>query len=154
VQLPTKDGRTYSARGWVIPWFEGGRLALVKIRRPEGGRFKYVEAFRDRPSLYPDRRVIRPGRPLVIVEGDFDALRLGQELAELAAVVTLGCASTTKPEPDVLGSMLAAAPWFIATDGDDAGDKAAARWEWTRARRVRPPSPTRIGPTPPERGST
>jgi hypothetical protein len=69
VRLATKDGRSYSARGWVIPWFDGDRLALVKIRQPDGVRPKYAEAFRDCPSLYPDRRTIRPGRPLVISEG-------------------------------------------------------------------------------------
>jgi hypothetical protein len=36
--------------------------------------------------------------------------------------------------------MLAAAPWFIATDADSAGDKAAAGWP-AQARRVRPPEP-------------
>ncbi len=141
VWLATKDGGTYSARGVVIPWFDGDRLALVKLRQTEGDQPKYVEAFRDRPSLYPDRHAIRPGRPLVIVEGEFDALLLGQELDDLAAVVTLGGTESSKPEPDILGSLLPAARWFVATDGDDAGDKAAARWQSTRARRVRPPEP-------------
>jgi hypothetical protein len=36
--------------------------------------------------------------------------------------------------------MLAAAPWFIATDRDEAGDRAAAGWP-ARARRVSPPEP-------------
>ena len=76
------------------------------------------------PAIYPGPDVIRPGRPLVIVEGEFDALLLGQELGDLAAVVTLGSASA-RPDPGILGSMLAAAPWFIATDADEAGDKAA-----------------------------
>ena len=141
VRPATKDGGSYSARGVVMPWFDGDRLALVKIRQPEGDRPKYAEAFRDRPNFYPDRRVIRPGRPLVIVEGEFDALLLGQELDDLAAVATLGGTGSSKPDPGILGSMLAATPWFVATDGDDAGDKAAARWETTRARRVRPPEP-------------
>jgi CHC2 zinc finger/Toprim-like len=141
VRLATKDGRSYSARGIVIPWFDGDRLSLVKIRQPKGDRPKYVEGYRHRPTLYPDRRAIRPGRPLVIVEGEFDALLLGQELDDIAAVVTLGGTGSTKPEPGILGSMLAAAPWFIATDDDDAGEKAAARWDGTRAERVRPPEP-------------
>jgi hypothetical protein len=34
--------------------------------------------------------------------------------------------------------MTAARRWFVATDGDEAGDKAAAGWP-ARARRVRPP---------------
>ena len=74
----------------VIPWLDGDRLALVKIRQPEGREPKYAEAFRDRPRVYPDPAVIEPGRPLVVVEGEFDALLLGQELRDLAAVVTFG----------------------------------------------------------------
>ncbi len=34
--------------------------------------------------------------------------------------------------------MLAAAPWYIATDADPAGEKTAAEWP-ASARRVRPP---------------
>jgi hypothetical protein len=36
--------------------------------------------------------------------------------------------------------MLPAAPWFVATDADPAGDTSAASWP-ARARRVRPPEP-------------
>jgi hypothetical protein len=129
-------------RGIVIPWFDGDRLTLVKIRQPQGVKPKYYEAFRNRdrpPSIYSDCHVIRPGRPLVIVEGEFDCLLVGQELADLAAVVTLGSASA-RPEPRILGSMLAASPWYIATDNDPAGDKAADGWPPV-ARRVRPPGP-------------
>jgi hypothetical protein len=75
----------------------------------------------------------------VVVEGEFDALALGEALGELAAVVTLGSASQ-RPGPGILGRMLAAAPWFVATDRDEAGDTAAAGWP-ARARRVRPPEP-------------
>ena len=139
VAIPKREGGTYDARGIVIPWFDGDRLALVKIRQPDGDRPKYAEAFRDRPTLYPGPRVIRPGHPLVIVEGEFDALLLGQDLGELAAVVTLGSASN-RPGPARLGMMLAAPRWYISTDADDAGDRAAAGWP-ARARRARPPGP-------------
>jgi len=139
VQVPKQGGGTFRARGVVIPWFEGGRLALVKIRQPEGDRPKYAEVFRDRPSLFPGRRVVRPGRPLVIAEGEFDALLLGQELGDLAAVVTLGGTGSSKPEAGIRSIIRAAPRWFIATDADEAGDKAAALWEGPRAERVRPP---------------
>jgi hypothetical protein len=66
-------------------------------------------------------------------------LLLSQELKGLAGVVTLGGTGSTKPEPEILVAMLPASPWFIATDNDDAGEKAAARWEGTRAIRVRAP---------------
>jgi hypothetical protein len=123
----------------VVPWFDGNRLALVKIRQPDGRRPKYAEAFRDpaRVVCYPSPETIRPGRPLVMPEGEFDALALGEALGELAAVVTLGSASVHL-SADILARMLKAAPWFVATDADPAGDKAAAGWP-ARGRRVRPP---------------
>jgi hypothetical protein len=121
----------------VIPWFEGDRLTLVKIRQPDGAPPKYAEAFRDRPRVFPNPAVIQAGRPLVIVEGEFDALLLGQELRDLAAVVTLGSASS-RPDPAILGVTLAAPIWFVAHDADVAGDKAASEWP-ARAVRVRPP---------------
>jgi hypothetical protein len=138
VSIPIRDGDRYCmARGVVIPWFVGDRLALVKIRQPEGRNPKYVEAFRDRPGIFPDPSVIEPGVPLVIVEGEFDALLLGQELRNLAAVVTLGSASS-RPNAASRSQMIPAWPWYIATDADEAGDTAASIWP-AHAIRVRPP---------------
>ena len=106
VSIPTREGdRCYQARGVVIPWFERDRLALVKIRQPEGTKPKYVEAFRDRPRVFPDPEAIEPGRPLVVVEGEFDALLLRQELRDLATVVTLGSASS-RPDPAILVDLM------------------------------------------------
>jgi DNA primase len=132
--------------GIVIPWFHGPTLTMLKLRQPDGRKPKYREVFRDRDRqrrIYPGPGVIRPGRPLVLPEGEFDALLLGQELGDLAAVVTLGSASA-RPDPGILGNLLAASPWYIATDADEAGDKAAEGWP-ARSRRVRP-RPSRIGP--------
>src|SRR5262249_52081185 len=97
--------------------------------------------FRDssRVLIYPGPQVIRPGRPLIVVEGELDALCLGAALGELAAVVTLGSASA-RPATEILATMLGAPLWYIATDNDAAGDKAAEGWP-ARARRVRPPTP-------------
>jgi CHC2 zinc finger/Toprim-like len=140
VSIPTRDGdRSFRALGVVVPWFVGDRLALVKIRQPDGRKPKYAEAFRDPSRLvcYPSPATIRPGRPLVIVEGEFDALAVGEVLGEMAAVVTLGSASA-RPEAHALGPMLAVTRWYIATDADPAGDKSADGWP-ARARCVRPP---------------
>ena len=132
----------------VIPWFQRGRLALVKIRLPDEWREQSPSravrrstwkpsATRPASSAIPAPR--HPPRPPagIVTEGEFDALCLGEALGELAAVVTLGSASA-RPAPGILGSMLAAVPWFIATDQDTAGEKAAAGWP-ASARRVRPP---------------
>ncbi|WP_165246170.1 CHC2 zinc finger domain-containing protein [Paludisphaera soli] len=137
-RIPKKDGdRSYRASGVSIPWYDGDRLALVKIRQPEGAKPKYVEAYRDRPRIYPGPEAIQSGRPLIVVEGEFDAILMGQQLHDAASVVTLGSASS-RPDPSILEAMLAAPRWFIATDADDAGDGAATGWP-SRAVRVRPP---------------
>jgi DNA primase len=138
VSIPVKDGtRFWDVSGITIPWMDRDRLAMVKIRRPSGSEPKYAEAYRDRPAIFPAPSVVRPGKPLVIVEGEFDALLLGQELADLAAVVTLGSASS-RPEGPTYFAMLPAPAWYVAHDGDGAGDKAASGWP-PRAHRVRPP---------------
>jgi DNA primase len=140
VRLLTADGiRFWRALGVVIPWFDGDRLALAKIRQPEGRSPKYAEAFRDRPTLYPGLEGIRRDAPLVATEGEFDALLLGQELGELAAVVTLGSASA-RPEGATYLAMLPAPVWYLAHDADPAGDDAASRWP-ARKQRVRLPAP-------------
>jgi hypothetical protein len=144
--LPVK-GVAWEPPGLVIPWFDGGRLSLVKLRPPDAWREsfpekrrppKYIEAFRDRPSLYPGPGVIQPGRPVVIGEGELDVLLLGQELGDLVSVVTFGGTGATKAETPNLELLVSAPRWFIATDADPAGDKAADGWP-ARARRVRPP---------------
>ncbi len=137
VEIPTKEGKQFGVSGIVIPWFDGDRLSMVNIRRPDGSRPKYAQAFRDRVSTFPVTSLATIGQPLIVTEGEFDALLLGQELAGLATVVTLGSASG-RPEVDLLGRFLKASPWFIATDDDSAGKQAAQKWP-VRARRVLPP---------------
>jgi len=146
---PRAEGVAYNPPGPVIPWFDGSRLVTAKVRVMDWFRMqfpekkrppKYLEAYRDHdrpPGLYPGPHVIRTGKPLVIVEGELDALLLGQELGDLAAVGTLGSASN-RPTPELLMPMLSARPWFVAVDDDPAGEKAAGAWP-ASSRRVRPP---------------
>jgi hypothetical protein len=122
-----------------IPWFGGDRLALVKLRQPDGVSPKYVEVYRRAPTLFPGPSAVIPGRPLVIVEGELDALLLGQELGEMASVVTLGSASSGPRSIDI-GLLVGAAPWFIALDNDAAGHAAAESW-LRISRRARPAPP-------------
>jgi DNA primase len=151
VAIPTKSGKEITARGIVIPWFDAsGRLGLIKIRQPPKYKPKYVEAYRDSAALcgiFPNAGIIRPGWPLIVTEGEFDALLLGQYLSGLAAVATLGSASA-RPAPAILGRMLAAAPWFVATDADEAGQKSAARWPDDSAKpqiwRLTPPASIQV----------
>jgi len=141
VSVPKADGTTFRALGVVVPWFASGRPALVKIRQPDGCRPRYAEVFRDpaRLDCYPGPEAIRPGRPLIVTEGEFDALVLGEAVGESAGVVTLGSASA-RPDLATRARMQAAPRWYIATDRDEAGDKAAAVWP-AFAPRTRPPEP-------------
>ena len=144
VLIPKKDGSgTWCASGITIPWLDGDRLTLVKIRQLGDRKPKYGEAFRDRPAIYPAPSMIQPGRPLVICEGELNALLLSQQIGDMVRVITLGSASN-RPAGPVLDAMLAAPIWYLALDGDQAGDKNAAAWPARRGESGRPL--TRIGP--------
>jgi DNA primase len=123
-----------------IPWFDSsGRLERLSTRRL--GHFrgaKYIRAFDGSAVVYPSMAAIRPGAPLVICEGEIDAMLLAQELADLAAgVVTFG-ASSGRPDPSMWLAIARCSVLYIALDADPAGDAAAAEWGG-RAIRVRPP---------------
>jgi DNA primase len=139
VSIPTRAGdRCFMFSGIVIPWRDGARLTRIKIRRIDEGKPRYAEAYSDHPLIYPDPAVIRPGKPLIVSEGEFDAMLLGQQLPE-ASVITLGSTSA-RTDPAVLSRMLSSPRWFIALDADQAGDSAASKFP-ARAIRVRPPDP-------------
>jgi hypothetical protein len=149
---PGTEGVPWRAPGVLVPWFDGDHLVLAKVRtwdawredfqrRQPGGKVppKYLQVFSDpaRTHIFLGNGPIRPGRPLVVTEGEFDALVLGQALGDAATVVTLGSASA-RPGPRTLLKMLVAPEWYIATDADKAGETAANGWPG-RARRVAPP---------------
>jgi DNA primase len=137
--IPTRAGdRCFRFSGIVIPWRDGDRLTRIKIRRIDEGKPKYAEAYSDRPLIFPDPAAIRPGKPLIVCEGEFDCLLLTQQLPE-ASVITLGSASA-RTDPAVLSRMLSSPRWYIALDADAAGDSAAAKFP-ASAIRVRPPAP-------------
>ncbi len=123
--------------GISLPWFDADRLTLLRVRQPNSFPIRYVEAYRDRPSVYPSLDAIRPGAPLVVVEGEFDCLLMRQELADLASVVTAGSAASWPPG-DVLEAAKKPSRIYLAHDNDDAGDKAGAPWP-AGSTRVRPP---------------
>ena len=111
-------------------------MSINEYRRPP----KYLEAYRSNPLLYPGPEAVRPGRALVITEGEFDALLLAQELGDAVGVVTLGSASNGPDLPIRDGLLLPAPRWFVSLDADEAGDRAAASWQsFACSRRVRPP---------------
>lgn len=77
----------------------------------------------------------------VVVEGEFDALLLWQELGDLVDVVSLGSA-TGRLDDRWVAALLPIKHFWIATDSDDGGKKAARYWlELTgeRGERILPP---------------
>ena len=153
----TGTGGRLDAPGDRDPWFDGDRLAMAKIHLPNAfrGTFpkerrppKYLEAYRDstRLNCYPSLDTIRPGRPLILVEGEIDALLLGQELGASASVITLGSTSM-QPTTSIRIRAFSAPAWYAAHDKDPAGEKAAGKCP-ARYRRIHPRGPSRIGPKP------
>ena len=134
------DRKVWIPRGIVIPWFDESDVVLINVRRPEGEP-KYVAVRGSRRGgVFPGTSGIIAGKPVVIVEGEFDALLLGQELDGLAPVMTLGSAGN-KPSARVKNALLGAFPWIVAGDADEAGEKSADGWlsRSDRCVRVAPP---------------
>lgn len=134
------DRKVWVPCGIVIPWFDGGDVTLINIRRPQGNP-RYVAVRGSHcGGLYPGRSGIVAGQPVVMVEREFDALLLGQELHGLVPVVTLGSARDW-PSPRARNVLLAASPWILAVDNDEAGEKSADEWlsRSDRCVRVRTP---------------
>ena len=129
LMVPKSDGTgSFALSGISIPWFDGDRLAKINVRRfgnVAKGR-RYMQVFQDRPSLYAPFGV-RYGWPLIVCEGELDALLLAQELGRVASVATLGSASG-EPSPEALRAIRRAPRLFIATDADPAGERAATLW--------------------------
>ena len=132
--------------GVVIPWWIATAWHWSRSASPRGASRSMPKRSATGPRLYPDPEAVRPGKPLVVREGEFDALLLGQALGDLAAVVTLGSASS-RPEGSTIGRCWPPLVVSWPTDADTAGDKAASGWP-PRAIRVRPPTRSRIGPRP------
>jgi DNA primase len=93
--------------------------------------------FVDNALLYPGPELILPGFAIIVVEGEFDCLLMRQELGDLAVVITLGSASRSVT-PAILDLLKVGTKLFIATDTDDSGEKAAARWP-SSVVRIKPP---------------
>lgn len=89
---------------------------------------KYV-CFGKRGYQYPfaDLSPSQGHRPCIVTEGEFDALLVNQELGHLVHVATVGGA-TQGFDPTVDQFVERCPALLIATDQDDAGEKAARNW--------------------------
>lgn len=136
-----RDGRrlpdgTMCPPGIHIPCMVDGRLWYVKVRLPKAVRAvtrmngkptpKYVFFKGSRPALF-NADALAGARVAVVVEGEFDALLLGQFLPAGWAAVTMGGAGNL-PGPAFLPYFLPLERVLLRLDNDAAGEAALAAW--------------------------
>lgn len=96
VSLDLDDGLTVSVRcGITIPWVADNAIWGVKVRVAAGTpKYRQLAGNAGSRGLYFADK-IRPGKPALIVEGEFDALIVWQEMGGVVSPLALGSASNT-----------------------------------------------------------
>jgi hypothetical protein len=133
--------------GILIPWYAEGQVWKLHIRRLSGlkdGDAKYVQVKGSREGFY-NVDSIRVDSPLIVCEGEFDALAGQQVCSEVAAWVATG-ATTRARRSRWLARMGMASPVLVAYDDDTedgngkrAGEEGAAYWVTTLPHAIRWP---------------
>jgi len=127
-------GSVWLSGGWVIPNESGGvgmyghfgpRIMWgVNVRRPDGAEPKYMCVRGSKRKVY-GLDWIGHHSDLVLVEGEFDALLLAQEVPVIISVIALG-GSENRPDIDSLRVLAGFRRWWLALDADEAGRNADA----------------------------
>jgi hypothetical protein len=127
--LEPEDGNTriWIPQGIVIPWYVGGELWKLQIRRdvakPDQERYKTLPGSTN--ALY-NVDSLRDGEPAMLVEGPFDALAVQQVAGDLVGVAACGTSGARRAK---WYSMLAlCSPVLVSLDADAAGDSASQVW--------------------------
>ena len=130
--IPGRDDPCYLPPGIVIPWTGPQGIAGANVRQfHKQLRDKYIMATGSRRRwLYP---ALPPcwddwTGPVVVVEGEFDALLANQEFGGLLPVVTAGGASCRPTELHEPHKLTRFAHLLIAADADDAGHNCRDAW--------------------------
>ena len=125
-------------KGIVIPWFFENELWGIRIRRP-AGELKYYWLPGGVMGLY-GATTIKAGWPVVLCEGELDALTIRQALTTPTAAVVATGSTQGGRHLRWLARLASASVVLVAFDADDAGEKAAGYWldALPNARRWRP----------------
>jgi len=119
--------RVWLPAGLVIPSRRKSGLVALKVRRaswtPDDTLPKYVAVAGSVPGLALGGG---PGKSLVVVESELDAVLIWQEARDLTGALALGTA-TGKPDADVTAYLRATPRILVALDFDRAGIEA---WPW------------------------
>ena len=137
--LPDTHKPLWIPAGVCIPWLVDGEHWRLNVRRLNPGDGpKYTGPSGFKSGLF-NAAAMAPGRPVALVEGEFDALAVHQAAGDLCAAVAAG--STCGARAARWLYLLAAAPAvLVAFDADAAGDAASGWWldKLPNARRLRP----------------
>lgn len=130
-----RDNDIYIPRGITIPWVVGDDMWRLNVRRPTGDP-KYIGPAGWAIGLYY-ADVLRPGEPVALLEGEFDALTL-MDSADIRAVATGSTSGSRKPL--WIARLALASVVLVAYDNNDAGEDASTYWlqRLPNARRWRP----------------
>lgn len=115
------------APGLVIPYQQAGDLWALRVRTFDNPKLsKYINAAGSKVSgtLY-GAGALAPGKPVLMVEGEFDAILAQQDAGDALAVVTLGPASN-RLSAHWRAALMKAPVIYLALDNDKAGQGAAA----------------------------
>ncbi len=126
-----RGAKVWLPRGWTIPCEMGGVLWYVTIRRPAAdlgdGYAKYIAVGGSRKSGVVYGLDGAEGCwDIVIAEGEFNCLILRQELAGVAAVVSVGAAGNL-PGSAALPVLATIPRWYAAYDSDETGQDGAEK---------------------------
>lgn len=120
-----RDKKLWLPRGIVMPWVIGGDLWGIRIRRPVGEP-KYYFIPGGTPSLY-NADTVSANKPVVLVEGEFDALTILQVAGDIASTVATGGTQGAR-RIKWIARLATASMVLVAYDTDDAGEKASSFW--------------------------
>ncbi len=135
-----QKGKIILKQGIVIPWFIGEDLWRITIRDETvvEGNDRYKQVAGGSNGLYLGY-LLGYDRPVIITEGEFDALSIAQEAGHHVSVVATG--STEGSHTARWIAALARKDLvFVAFDAEEKGDRAAQWWldRLENAHRLRP----------------
>ena len=130
-----QEHEVFIPRGITIPWMIKSDIWRLNVRRPAGTP-RYIGPAGSSNGLY-NVDDIEPNAPVVLVEGEIDALSVMQ-VAGVAAVATGSTGGSRRYT--WLIELMKASEVLIAFDSDEAGEKASAFWfeALPNAKRLRP----------------
>jgi DNA primase len=115
--------------GITIPWYASGAIWGIKVRRAAGEqRYHQVGGGNIKGCLYLADE-IKPGWPIFLTEGEFDALIARQVARDLLCAASIGSSANCCVNMRWYGHFLASPRVLARMDEDRAGESAAAELE-------------------------